>query len=56
MKKITITCDLCYADGTDEEAVAQYWDTESKTWDVCRKHLKDVQDAELCFEMLERDS
>ena len=40
MEKVTIICDLCLADGIDKEAVAQYWDIEDMSHDVCRKQLK----------------
>lgn len=55
MKKVIAICDLCYADGVDKKAVAEYWDAEGNRWDICRKHLEDVKNAGLDFEMLEED-
>ena len=51
MQKVTIICDLCHADGIDKKAVAQYWDMENMRWDICRRHLEDIKNAGLDFEM-----
>ena len=55
MEQTKIICDLCHADGIDKKAVAQYWDMENERWDICRRHLEDIKNAGLDFEMLNEE-
>ena len=56
MKSEVIQCDLCRGAGwRGKRAVAQYWDTSGKRWDVCRGCLKLVIEAGLKYEMFARE-
>jgi hypothetical protein len=55
MKSQAYFCDLCAGDGDLKLAVARYWNDRGEEWHCCRRHLSDVKQAGLEFEVFPED-
>ena len=47
-------CFLCYEDGYDRKAIANYLADDGEFYDVCKKHLEFVKKAKLPYTLLKR--
>jgi len=56
MRKTVYLCDVCYEDGKQQIAVAEYEGDEEETYHACREHFKIVKEAKLPYRMLDGEA